>query len=128
MLAALVLLAAVCTPLTTFTPTPTLKWDASAASDIGGHFLYRCPDSGPCVPIATLPCEWSVSEDDGVPFRFCRGADLDIAVQKYGDFPANTTQTFRVAPYDVSGNVQPVLSSSVTICMSPVCTAPGPCQ
>jgi len=94
---------------------------------MAGHILYRYLDNGSYTPIGVFPCEWSVSEDDGSETRFCRGADLDVAVQRYGDWPANTTQQFKVAAYDTSGNIS-ALSSSITVCMSPICTAPGPCQ
>jgi hypothetical protein len=137
MIAALLLAAVSCVPLPSCvdngnvspcaSPTPTLAWDAVPDVDIAGYDLYEREPGGPLQFLASINCEWS---DNGIAeVRACRGIDIDAAVQRYCSFCAPyTLHEFAVLAYDTSGNRSVAFSNVVSICFSPICSAPGPCS
>lgn len=141
MIAALLLLASVsCIPLPTCTepvtvtpcatPTPTLAWDQVPDADLAGHDLYEREPGAPFQLMVRIPCEWEDVDENGTgDVRYCKGIDLDAAVQRYCPWcTPYTLHEFAVTAYDTAGNSSPAFSNVVSICFSPICVAPGPCS
>jgi hypothetical protein len=134
----LLLFAVMCTPLPPCdlgvspcaSPTPTLKWDQVSTTHLSGYDIYEREPGGPWGLLARIPCEWNDLDMNGTEeTRFCRGPDLDFVVQRYCDWCLPYTQhDFAVTAYDDLGNSSPSFSNSVSICFSPICTFPGPCN
>jgi len=141
MLAAMLLAAVSCVPLPTCTPaliaagtpcatpTPTLIWDQVPDADLAGHDLYERDPGGTWNLVATIPCDWTEDDGPGTGTRICRGINIDDAVQRYCSWCApNTLHEFSVLAYDTAGNRSTSFSNVVSICFSPICSAPGPCN
>ena len=124
------LLAALCAPDPTYSPTPTLLWDQAQTDALAGYTLYYREDGGPLVSLGDLPCEWEILDDSGIfTLRHCRGAEFDIPVQRY--CPAckvGNLYEFTVKAIDLMGQRSLDYSNAVAICFPPICVPPGPCN
>ena len=110
----------VCTPdVVTWTPTPTLQWDAVAAANLAGYKVYDNV-SGVLVLRATVPCEsWLEDPDLLISRVYCRGVDLPYPVQRATDVQSDALN-FCVKAY-TTANVESVdCSNVVSVCMPQV--------
>jgi len=140
MLTALLLAAVSCIPLPTCTvpvtvtpcatPTPVISWDHVPDADLAGYDIYENEPGFPRQLLVRQPCEWSDLDEDGtLEFRFCRGPDLDAAIQRYCPWCTPYTEhEFAVTAYNTAGNSSAAFSNVVSICFPPICTFPGPCS
>jgi hypothetical protein len=139
------LLAAACIPLQTCTfwsdgtpqvtpcasPTPTIQWDQNVDFDLAGYDLFwRVAGSGSFGLLQRFPCDFDDLDGDGtLETRWCRGADFAVPLQRYcpGCQPGQDYE-FAVTAYDSSGLTSLAYSNVVSVCFSPICAAPGPCN
>lgn len=139
LLAALLLFSTSCVPLPTCgnppvspcaSPTPTISWDQVTDLDLGGYDIYQREPGLPLQLLQRIPCDWNDLDQDGTPeSRFCRGPDLSLPLQRYCPTCAPfTVHEFAVMAYDTAGNQSANFSNVVSICFSPICTRPGPCN
>jgi hypothetical protein len=108
------------------TPTPTLMWDQVPDADLAGYDIAEGEPGGPLLLIQTIPCDTEL-ESPGV--LVCRGSTISLAIQRVCTWcEPNTLHEFSVVAYDTAGNRSLQPSNIVSVCFSPVCTAPGPCS
>ena len=132
MILAALLLAAVCTPLATYSPTPTITWDHVVHDDLAGYSIWYNEPGGVPQKIRDIPCVWLDLSDppDGIKeYRFCRGPDGFEALQRERDWTPLTAYEIRVKTYDAAGNVSTDFSNVLSVCFSKLCTpATKPCN
>ena len=126
------LLLAACTPLATHTPTPVVTWDQIADANLAGYSIYYREPGGVFQLLLDFPCEWYDMSDplDGIAdVRFCRGPDMGAPLQRYcpSCLPFNVYE-FSVKAYDLAGRRSTLTSNVVSVCFSPLCVRPGPCN
>jgi hypothetical protein len=139
MLLSLLLSALACTPLPTCTaalvaagtpcasPTPVLAATFDPNGLIDGHTLYVREPGGAYQAIGDVPC---FLDDSGA--RHCNLFEMGIPVQRFcSNCAAGMTYEFAAKAY--SDKVTPRsysidFSAAVSVCASPLCTKPGPCQ
>lgn len=120
--------AATCVPDPLATPTPTAKWDQVQSVDLAAYLVEYREVGGTWQRARDFPCDWLDLDEDGiVDTRWCRGPQLDIALQRYGSFSPFTQYEFSVKWRSLSG-VESARSTALPICFSPVCARPGPCN
>mgnify|MGYP001264817265 CR=1 FL=1 len=124
------LLAVTCTPLTTYTPTPVVTWDQVLDASLAGYTLYYREPGGTFQRLVDFPCEWYDMDEDGrADTRFCRGADLGAPLQRYcPSCVPFTAYEFAVKAKNLAGLESLEFSNVVSVCFSPLCVRPGPCN
>lgn len=112
------------------TPTPTISWDQITNADLAGYDVYEREPGAPFQFLVRLPCEWNDLDMNGTAeSRFCRGPDLGAALQRYCPWCAPyTLHEFAVIAYDTAGNQSQNFSNVLSVCFSPICARPGPCN
>ena len=121
--------AATCTPDPLATPTPTASWTQNADADLAGYSLWYREPGGTFQKLRDFPCEWwDLDEDGTVDTRWCRGPDLSMPLQRYCSACAPfTLYEFSVKASDLGGQVSGS-SAAISVCFSPICARPGPCN
>lgn len=112
------------------TPTPVVTWNQNAELDLAGYSLYYREPGGVFQKLLDFPCAWYDLDDDNVTeTRFCRGPDLGTPLQRYcpSCLPLNAYE-FAVKAYDLGGDASVAFSNIVSVCFSPICGRPGPCN
>ena len=120
------LLAALCTPDVTRTPTPVVMWDTVNEATVIGYTVYYNEPGGTPQLSVDIPCEWlDMDNDDTVAeFKWCRGVNFGLALQKaMPSLLPLTLYEIRVKAYDARMVRSANYSNIVTVCMSAVCSS-----
>jgi len=129
---AALLLAAVCTPLATYTPTPVVTWDQVPDANLAGYTVYYREPGGTYQRLVDLPCAWfdtSDPPDGGMDVRWCRGPELGVPLQRYcPSCVPLTAYEFFVKAYNLAGTQSVAMSNMIPVCFAPLCVSPGPCN
>ena len=108
-----------CTPDPVNTPTPTLQWTRPATGQIAGYKVYGRLAGGPWALIATLPCQTTISEDDGSLRTFCKGVDASYPIQRNTQTDRNNEE-FTIRSFSPDGQISLDSSNSLIVCFAHV--------
>lgn len=127
------LLAAICTPLATYTPTPVIQWDASTpgSAPIAGYSIYYREPGGTFSLLVDLPNEPRDTDENGtLDLAWFRGVDMGAPLQRYCPSCAPlSVYEFAMKAYDAAGQRSTEFSPVVSVCFSPLCAIrSGPCN
>lgn len=136
MLAALVLLAATCTPIRSCSatvttscasPTPVVLWDQIPDATLAGYSVYYNAVGGTPQLLVDIPCSFYDSNADDLPdARFCRAPDLGTPMQRYcPGCAAFNAYEFRIKAYTLAGIRSLDYSSPLTVCFPPIWAGRG---